>query len=131
MENLQTIRSSAEATNVTELDQYSVIGYFLESNSIDKLMYMLSHRLRYGVFVDKFLGNFLMNRFLDDKQYVAAARIAVELMIQEDLNSDLVKGFAVLSCYQCLSKGDITQLAIVEKTENPPTDAKEVSHILY
>lgn len=60
---------------------------------------LLDDRLNYGIFLEYYEANILMNKLIKDKNYACAARVAVQLMLQEELDHDLSVHLAVLSCF--------------------------------
>jgi small subunit ribosomal protein S27 len=74
----------------------------ISQNNIETLFSVLNSRLEYGVFLDYYTANFLMDKFIKDKNFMLAARIATLQMLQEDFNHPITKYLSVYSCYKFL-----------------------------
>lgn len=63
------------------------------------MLKFLSNPLEFGVFPDHYMSNLLMDTFIEEKNYTAAARVASVLMLQEDFGPPLTQALAMASCY--------------------------------
>lgn len=64
----------------------------------------MDDRLNYGVFLDHYTANLLMDTYWKQKNYVAGAQVARQLMLQEDVDHPLSASLALLHCYHFLLK---------------------------
>lgn len=65
---------------------------------------MLDDRLNYGVFLDHYTANLLMDTYWKQKNFVAGVQVARQLMLQEDVDHPLYASLALLHCYHFLLK---------------------------
>ena len=54
---------------------------------------------RYGIFIDAFVGSYLINILLERNNFQGAVQVAAELMLQEENNDDLVRDLSLLSAF--------------------------------
>ncbi|XP_046833219.1 28S ribosomal protein S27, mitochondrial-like [Vespa crabro] len=99
---LYKLRLSAEACNILESTHHAVIRFFLSHNNIDDLFEVLNDRLNYGIFPDYFCYNILMNKFIKEKDFASAAKVAGLLMLQEDSGHPISNALSVYSCHRYL-----------------------------
>nr|CAG4647882.1 EOG090X05Q1 [Moina brachiata] len=83
---------------------HAVIRTFLEHKNTETLMRMLDDRLNYGLFLDSYLSNLLMDSFLKEENYRDAAKVAIQLMLQEEFDHPITTPLALYSCYTYLKK---------------------------
>ncbi|KAI4485588.1 hypothetical protein M0802_012710 [Mischocyttarus mexicanus] len=99
---LYKLRMSAEACNILDSTHHAVVRFFLKHNNIDDLFEVLNDRLNYGIFPDHYCYNILMNKFIKDKNFVSAAKVAGLLMLQEDSAHPLCNILSIYSCHKYL-----------------------------
>ncbi|XP_015187511.1 PREDICTED: 28S ribosomal protein S27, mitochondrial-like [Polistes dominula] len=102
MDVLYKLRLSAEACNIFDSTHYAVIRFFLKHNNVDDLFEVLNDRLNYGIFPDHYCYNILMDKFIKDKDFASAAKVAGLLMLQEDSDHPLCNALSVYSCHKYL-----------------------------
>ncbi|KAK4022667.1 hypothetical protein OUZ56_008121 [Daphnia magna] len=83
---------------------HSVIRTYLEFKNTDTLMRMVDDRLNYGLFLDYYLSNLLMDSFLKEDNFRDAAKVAIQLMLQEEFDHPITSNLALYSCYGYLNK---------------------------
>jgi len=64
-----------------------------------RLLEMLDDRINYGLFLDHYTANMLMDAFLREGNRRDAAKIATHLMLQEDWQNPISRALALYSCY--------------------------------
>nr|CAG4634771.1 EOG090X05Q1 [Alona affinis] len=81
-----------------------LIWTFLQFKNTDTLMRLLDDRLGYGLFLDYYLSNLLMDVYIKEKNYrgTYAAKVAIQLMLQEEFDHPISSPLAVYSCYSWL-----------------------------
>uniref|UniRef100_A0A1B6EEN2 28S ribosomal protein S27, mitochondrial n=1 Tax=Clastoptera arizonana TaxID=38151 RepID=A0A1B6EEN2_9HEMI len=92
------LRFSTEAVNILDSTQHAFIRLFLSFGSSKELMRILHDRLNYGIFPDDYCLILLMDKFIKEKNYSDAAKVAVLPMLQEDFQNPIVKNMALYSC---------------------------------
>lgn len=72
-----------------ESSHHAFIKLMLASDQqeLNRLVEILSKRIEYGIFPDKFCYNLILDRLIELKQYENAAKVAVLRMLQEELES--------------------------------------------
>lgn len=55
--------------------------------------------MKYGIFLDRFSANLLLNAFLLEKQYKEAAQVCVDLMLQDEGDDQLTRALGLNACY--------------------------------
>ena len=68
-ELVHRLRKSPSAAEVLPSTSHAVIRALVAMNRADVAMRILDDRMNYGVFVDPFLANVLMNKFLAEENY--------------------------------------------------------------
>ncbi|XP_066154516.1 small ribosomal subunit protein mS27 [Euwallacea fornicatus] len=96
------LRLTADTGNTSESTSHAVIRTLLQLGKIEDLLNVLDDRLNYGIFLDYYTANLLMDTFWKSKQYAHGSRIASQLMLQEELEHPLVNNFSLLHCYNYL-----------------------------
>lgn len=97
---LQKLRLTSQAHKMLDSSQHAFIR--ISQNNTDFLLSVLNNRLDYGIFLDDYTANLLMDRFIKEKNYMFAARIATLQMLQEDLSHPITRFMSVYSCYKFL-----------------------------
>lgn len=85
-------------------------------------MQVLDDRLNFGVFLDHYTANLLMDTYWKQKNFVAGAQVARQLMLQEDVDHPLYSSLALLHCYHFLLKPEGWN--IPPPPEEPEEDVK-------
>ncbi|XP_037947674.1 uncharacterized protein LOC119679404 [Teleopsis dalmanni] len=120
---LLKFRMGKEATKMFESNQYIIIDYFLESDNVKELLLILKNKRHFGIFLDEITGSYILDRLLKKSDYISATQIAVEIMLQDEINSNFLNLLSIQSCFNYLkqySPEEITQ----EKEENDVTEKK-------
>lgn len=96
------LRMTEEATQLLESTPHAVVRNFLEHDQLDLLLHVLRDPLNYGVFLDTFSANLLLDKLVEEKKFTAAAEVASFLMLQEDFGNDITKSLSLLAGYKYL-----------------------------
>lgn len=100
---IHKLRLSAESSNMLESTTHSVIRNLLRSKHYDKLLQILDDRLNYGIFLDYYTANLLLDTFWKEKDYISGAKTATQLMLQEDFSHPMNLYLSLLHCYKYLA----------------------------
>lgn len=112
------LRLTADTGNTLNSTSHAVIRYLSGLNEDPKLLDALDDRLNYGLFLDHYTANLLMDKYWKSKDFVSGARVASQLMLQEDVGHPLYAALAMIHCYNYLLKpGDWPQPAPPEEPE--------------
>ncbi|XP_018336689.1 uncharacterized protein LOC108745117 [Agrilus planipennis] len=96
------LRLSAETKNTLESTHHAVVRNLLKEKQNDLLLQVLDDRLNYGIFLDYYTTNLLLDTFWKEKDYLSGARTASQLMLQEDFSHPLNTALSLLHCYNYL-----------------------------
>jgi len=126
---LQKLRMTSQAHKLLDSSQHAFIR--LSQNHTETLFSVLNSRLDYGVFLDNYTVNLLMDSFIKEKNFMLAARIATLQMLQEDMSHSITKYLSLYSCYKFSDNLEtfidlIPPAPIeVEKVVQPPSKKKK------
>ena len=95
---LQKLRMTSQAHKMLDSSQHAFIR--LSQNHTETLLSVLNSRLDYGVFLDNYTANLLMDSFIKQKSFMLAARIATIQMLQEDMTHPITRYLSLYSCYK-------------------------------
>lgn len=92
-------RHSSEAVNVRRSMSYALIRALLDLGEIERLMVILKDKVHYGIFLDDYSANLLLDHFLKNGLHMEAGEIATDLMLQEDFGHPLTRVLAWHACH--------------------------------
>lgn len=96
------MRLSAEASNNLPSTEHAVIRFLSANGHSDRLLQVLDDRLNYGLFLDDYTANLLFDIFWKKQDYTSGAKVASQIMLQENFTHPLVSHFALLHCFKFL-----------------------------
>lgn len=96
------LRLSADTGNTLKSTPHAVVRALLKFGNKKDLLDVLDDRLNYGIFLDFYTSNILMDTYWKEKDFTAGARIASQLMLQEDFDHPISYNFSLLHCYNYL-----------------------------
>ncbi|XP_042239823.1 uncharacterized protein LOC121877928 [Homarus americanus] len=96
---IHRLRRSPETVRTLPSTPHAVLRVLSEGGCTPTLLKLISDPLNYGIFPDHYISNLLMDTFLEQKNYTAAARVASIHMLQEDFGSSLTQALTLASCY--------------------------------
>lgn len=99
---LNRLRRSRHTAQTLPSTHTATVRYFLGHKLYNTLMKVLQKRLDFGIFPDTYASNQLMDTFLKEGNYRDAAKVAVEMMLQEDTGNTISRILAVYSCHMYL-----------------------------
>jgi small subunit ribosomal protein S27 len=131
---LRKLRSTEEATNVFDSSQHALIRNYLEFDNFESLVQVLNHRFDYGVFLDNYSANLVLDKLIEGKNFKLAARIATIFALQEDFSHPITANMSLFACYNFLEKLETFDdlLAPVQEeqaVENPKDKKKKIEEI--
>lgn len=97
---LHKLRLSRETSNTLDSTSHAVIRIFHDLGEHNELLTILNDRINYGIFLDPFTSNILLDHFIESKDFTSAAKIASMLMLQEDFTNDINKSLSLHACLQ-------------------------------
>ncbi|CAL4208146.1 unnamed protein product, partial [Meganyctiphanes norvegica] len=96
---VRRLRRSPETLHTLPSTQHAVIRALFDTAQNQELLKMLCNPLTYGIFLENFTANILLDNFIVNKDYVSGAMVASFLMLQEDFGSKLTRSLAVTAAY--------------------------------
>lgn len=96
------LRLTGETSNALNSTSHAVVRTLMQYGNKKELLDVLDDRINYGVFLDSYTANILMDIFWKEKDFTAGARVASQLMLQEDFEHNISNHFSLLHCYNYL-----------------------------
>lgn len=122
-ELLHKLRLSAETGNTLDSTLHATVRNYIEFGNIEELIQILKDPLNYGVFLDEYTANILLNKLLVSQNYEQAADVASVVMLQEDFSNDITCTLCQYACYKYISGYTVPELA---PTEEKPKKVEEL-----
>lgn len=97
---LHKLRLSSETSNALDSTSHAVIRLFHECDQHEELLKILNDRINYGIFLDQFTANILLDKFIESSDFTSAAKVASMLMLQEDFSNEINKSLSLHACLQ-------------------------------
>ncbi|KAG6462027.1 hypothetical protein O3G_MSEX013011 [Manduca sexta] len=97
---LHKLRLSAETGNTLESTSHATVRNFLQFGYIEELIEILKDPLNFGVFLDDYSANILLNELLSKHNYDLAADVASLVMLQEEFSSTITCTLCQYACYK-------------------------------
>jgi small subunit ribosomal protein S27 len=91
-------------------------------------MNILRDKINYGVFLDHFTANILLDHFIEHQNYKDAAEIACDMMLQEDLSHPLCQALSWLACHRRVIE---LLLAVNVTDDSANSQAADDEEIMY
>lgn len=113
---IHKLRMTEEASNVLDSTSHALVRNLCENNELDFLLQILRDPLNYGVFLDQFTANLLLDKLVEEQKYTAAAEVASFLMLQEDFGDDISQSLSLLAAFKYL---DDPQPFVVPEAPTP------------
>ncbi|CAG9856644.1 unnamed protein product [Phyllotreta striolata] len=98
------LRLSADSCNALNSTGHAVIRTLMKHTTLENLTNILDDRLNYGVFLDYYTANLLLDTCWKKKDFTSGARIAGQLMLQEEFDHPVSYNLGLLHCYKYLLK---------------------------
>ncbi|CAF3779232.1 unnamed protein product [Adineta steineri] len=96
---LEKFRHTPEALDFQPSLAYSLIRNYLDLGQKERLLPILNDKVKYGIFLDRFSANLLLNAFLLEKKYKEAAQVCIDLMLQDQDDDQLTRALGLNACY--------------------------------
>lgn len=124
---IHKLRLTNEATSVLDSTGHAIIRTFLRHNQVEPLINILDNRLSYGVFLDYFTGNLLMDKLIVNKEFKLAAKVSSLFMLQEELENPITIALSLYACFNYLKCSDnFVSQSEPEQVEEKKTKKEEV-----
>lgn len=97
---LYKLRLSAETGNMLESTHHATVRNFISFGYIEELLHILKNPLGYGVFLDDFTANILLDELLTQKRFTLAAEVAALIMLQEEYTNEITSNLSKYACFK-------------------------------
>ncbi|KAK2180748.1 hypothetical protein NP493_427g01050 [Ridgeia piscesae] len=92
-------RHTNECLEMPDSTPYALIRCLLEMGETDRILQMLQDKINYGIFLDNFTANLLLDHFIENNMYQEGAAVAYDLMLQEDFSHPISRALAWYACH--------------------------------
>lgn len=99
---LHKLRLSAETGKTLESTHHATIRNYIEFGNIQDLVHILKDPLNFGIFLDFYTANILLDKLLNEQNYEIAANVASLIMLQEDFSNEITNAMCQYACYKYL-----------------------------
>ncbi|CAD0198872.1 unnamed protein product [Chrysodeixis includens] len=100
---LHKLRLSAETGNMLESTRQATVRNFMEFGDINELVEILKNPLNFGVFLDYYSANILLDHLITTANYELAARVASLVMLQEEYDNDITCALCQYACFKYIT----------------------------
>ncbi|CAG9791931.1 unnamed protein product [Diatraea saccharalis] len=97
---LHRLRLSAETGHTLESTHHATIRNYIEYGNIQDLLSILKDPLNYGLFLDEFSANILLDKLIKSSDFEQAANVAALIMLQEDYNNEITCSLCLYACFK-------------------------------
>lgn len=105
---LLKLRTTAETGNMLDSTQQATVRNFIEFGDVKELVEILKDPLNFGVFLDDYTANILLDKLVTLPNFELAARVASLIMLQEDFNNVITCTLCQYACYKYISNYTVT-----------------------
>lgn len=118
-------RKTQAALFVKDSTHHGFVRSYIDLDQINKLLNILTYKYKYGIYLDTYNANRLMDVLLEDKSFTQSAQIAVEVMLQEFNDNPITLGFCLLSSWKYLNSVVNNPNATVESIDSESSADKD------
>lgn len=104
---LHKLRMTEETSNTLDSTGHAVIRNFLDCGQIEELLNILDNRLSYGVFLDDYIACYTLDYLIKRKDFTSAAKVACQLMLQEDFRNELTRSLSLYACWNYMKNPEL------------------------
>lgn len=97
---LHKLRLSAETGNMLESTHQATIRNYLQFGAVEDLISILKDPLNFGVFLDEYTANILLDKLVTSCNFEQAANVASLIMLQEDNNNEITSALCQYACFK-------------------------------
>ncbi|XP_063823462.1 uncharacterized protein LOC135073275 [Ostrinia nubilalis] len=97
---LHKLRLSAETGNMLESTHQATIRNYLQFGNTEDLLSILKDPLNFGVFLDEFTANILLDKLVTSSNFEQAANVAALIMLQEEYENEISNALCQYACYK-------------------------------
>lgn len=100
---LHKLRLSAETGSTLESTHHATVRNYIDFDHIEELVDMLQDPLNYGLFLDDFTANILLDKLIVLEKYELAAKVASTVMLQEEFSNDITCALCQYASYKYIT----------------------------
>lgn len=123
---LHKLRLSAETGRTLESTHHATVRNFIEYGHIKQLVDILNDPLNFGLFLDDYTANILLDKLITVKDYELAADVASTVMLQEDFSNDITCALCKYAAYKYITSHSES---LATEPATPPQKNKKVEEI--
>lgn len=86
---LHKLRLTAETGNTLESTHHATVRNFINFGYVDELVDILKNPLEYGIFLDDYAANILLDELIKQNKFELAANVAGLIMLQEEYSNEI------------------------------------------
>ncbi len=105
-ELLHQFRRTPQTVTTLASTPHAVVRTLLAEDRSDNLMRILDDPLNYGLFPDDYCLVYMMDHYLEAENWRDACKVAVHMMLQENLSVPVAAEMAALACYKYAVTGE-------------------------
>lgn len=123
-ESLLKLRSVPDKATQFDATNYAIFRKFFDQENLDELLPIIKNRLQSGIFIDNFIGCYILNQLLQENNFTGATEVSLEIFKQDSLDNKLVVGLILKSIFEYL-KQNIEQIfppVVKEKKSGKKSD---------
>ncbi|KAM3968096.1 uncharacterized protein ACR2FA_005524 [Aphomia sociella] len=121
---LHKLRLSAETGNMLESTHHATIRNFIQFGHTQELIDILKDPLNFGLFLDDYTANILLDTLITSSNYEQAANVASLVMLQEEYNNDITCSLCQYACYKYIVS--YTKPEVVKPVEDKKEKVEEI-----
>lgn len=100
---LHKLRLSAETGSMLESTHHATVRNYIEFDHLEELVEILQDPLNFGLFLDDFTANILLDKLIVSEKYELAAKVASTIMLQEDFSNDITCALCQYASYRYIT----------------------------
>lgn len=128
---ISRFRNTAQTGATPPSMQHAVIRALLKFGETKRLLYILNHRLEYGIFLDQYSANMCMSDLIEKEAYYEAGLVAIELMLIEGFGSDLTRLMSIYCSHMALEQTPYEKLSEEVNPSDPEPEDEELVRVHY
>lgn len=122
-ELLHKLRLSAETGSMLESTPHATIRNFIKFGYVQELVEILKDPLNFGVFLDDYTANMLLDDLIKAEKYELAATVASLIMLQEEYSNELTCALCQYAAFKYITNYEPPEPA---PPEEKPTKVEEI-----
>lgn len=130
---MMKLRMTEEASNVFDSSQHALIRNYIDNDNFEALVHVLNNRTTFGVYLDNFAANILLDKLIQEKQFKLAARFTTIFALQEEFSNPITTSMSLYSCYMFLNQlepfDDLAEKPVEQKAIEGAPKKKKIEEV--